>query len=172
MLQWLFRKEKVFQESLHGYIMNELERESLSAKQFTFSRRGEKEKETEAKEKWMIEPMEHAKQKTRVYKVRWRHEMPLLFELPKGFILQMDGLGRGQKSWLGFHSNSPHRIPFHGFKKGRKWMDYIRIILFSVWEGDLNIGKIQGNIFFLSDNCISQIAVSTEDFRRPKLYTQ
>lgn len=51
-------------------------------------------------------------------------------------------------------------------------MDYIRIILFSVWEGDLNIGKIQGNIFFLSDNCISQIAVSTEDFRRPKLYTQ
>lgn len=31
--------------------MNELQRESLLAKQFVFSRRGEKEKETEAKEK-------------------------------------------------------------------------------------------------------------------------
>jgi len=61
--------------------------------------------------------------------------MPVLCVLPKGFILKMGGLHRGQKSWLGFLSNSPYRILFHGFKKGRKLMDYLRIILFSVWEG-------------------------------------
>lgn len=45
--------------------------------------------------------------------------MPLPFELPGGFILKMDGLARGQKSLLGFHSKSLYRIPF-GFEKRKK----------------------------------------------------
>lgn len=59
----------------------------------------------------------------------------LLLELPKGFMLTVDAPGRGQNSWLEFHSYGLYRISFRGFKKGRKWMDYIRIILFSVQEG-------------------------------------
>lgn len=86
---------------------------------------------------------------------------------PEALSSEWMGLGRGQKSWLGFHSNSLYRIPFHGFRKERKWMDYVRIMLFSMWEGIwiYMISKIQNNSCFLN-NCFSQIAVSTEELRR------
>lgn len=39
---------------------------------------------------------------------------------PKTLSSKMDGLDRGQKSWLSFPDNSLYGIPFRGFGKGRK----------------------------------------------------